>query len=123
MLLVRIFFNHLLFLYLLLFLATSNITKIIEMNMKSTLVILAVSATAVGAFQAATSSHRARTSLSMGGFLEGRGQKITIREDEDNAMWIDDGAGGRKAEPKKPEPKKPVKVEAKKEGFKFPWDK
>jgi hypothetical protein len=90
--------------------------------MKSTLVILALSATAAGAFQAAISSNRAKTSLAMGGFLEGRGQKITIREDEDNAMWFDDGAGGRK-EPKKPEPKKPVKAEAKKEGFKFPWDK
>jgi hypothetical protein len=25
-----------------------------------------------------------------GGFLEGRGAKITIREDEDNAMWIEE---------------------------------
>ena len=26
----------------------------------------------------------------------GKGKKITIREDEDNAMWVDDGKGGRK---------------------------
>lgn len=34
-----------------------------------------------------------------GGFLEGRGKKITIREDEDNAMWIDEdeATGERKA--------------------------
>ncbi|KAL3759138.1 hypothetical protein ACHAWU_008590 [Discostella pseudostelligera] len=96
------------------------------MNMKSTLAIFALTATAAGAFQAAPSSHRASPSaLCMGGFLEGRGQKITIREDEDAAMWFDDGAGGRKpSEPKKPEPKKPVKKEAAKGGaFKFPWDK
>ena len=65
------------------------------------------------------------SSLAMGGFLEGRGAKITVREDEDNAMWVDDGTGGRaSAEPKKPEPKKPVKKDAPKSGgFKFPWDK
>lgn len=90
--------------------------------MKSTLIIIALSATTAGAFQAAPISKRVTTSLS-GGFLEGKGQKITIREDEDAAMWFDDGAGGRKAEPKKPEPKKPVKKEANKAAFKFPWDK
>ena len=25
-----------------------------------------------------------------GGFLEGKGARITIREDEDNAMWVDE---------------------------------
>ena len=59
----------------------------------------------------------------MGGFLEGRGKRITIRDDEDNAMWIEDpkdknnrlpGNGKKKEEPKKPEAKKSA-------GFKFPW--
>lgn len=93
-------------------------------TMKSTLTILALSATAAGAFQAAPISQRSSSALAMGGFLEGRGQKITIREDEDNAMWFgDEPAGGKKAAPKKPEPKKPVKAEAKKGAIKFPWDK
>lgn len=26
----------------------------------------------------------------------GKGKRITVREDEDNAMWVDDGSGGRK---------------------------
>jgi len=61
----------------------------------------------------------------MGGFLEGKGKRITIRDEEDGAMWFDDGSGGRIAsEPKKPDPKKPVAKETKKSGgFKFPWDK
>ena len=92
--------------------------------MKSTLAILAL-VTATSAFSPAPRmAQQQSTSLLMGGFLEGRGAKITIREDEDNAMWIDDGTGGRlpgsgkpKTEPKKPEPKK------KSGGFKFPWDK
>lgn len=29
-------------------------------------------------------------------FLEGKGKRITIREDEDNAMWIEDKDGNRK---------------------------
>ena len=33
-------------------------------------------------------------------WLEGRGKKITIRQDEDNAMWIEE------PKPKKPTPKK-----------------
>ena len=89
------------------------------------LAIIALSVTAVGAFQAVPVSPRASSALGMGGFLEGKGKKITIRDDEDAAMWIDDGSGGRvPSEPKKPDPKKPVQKEAKKGGgFKFPWDK
>ncbi|KAL7534332.1 hypothetical protein ACHAXR_005801 [Thalassiosira sp. AJA248-18] len=90
--------------------------------MKTTLAIIALSATAAGAFTA-PASPRTSPALGMGGFLEGRGAKITIRDDEDNAMWIDDGAGGRtpSEKPKKPAPK--PKAETKKPGFKFPWDK
>ena len=92
--------------------------------MKSTtFAIVALSVTAASAFQA-TPAARTSSALAMGGFLEGRGQKVTIRDDEDGAMWFDDGSGGRVAsEPKKPDPKKPVAKEEKKGGFKFPWDK
>lgn len=31
-----------------------------------------------------------------GDFLEGRGAKITIRQDEDNAMWIEEPADDKK---------------------------
>lgn len=31
-----------------------------------------------------------------GGFLDGAGARITIREDEDNAMWIDEPADKKK---------------------------
>ena len=93
--------------------------------MKTSAAII-LSATAATAFQAGPIFPQTAQSsaLSMGGFLEGRGAKITVREDEDNAMWVDDGSGGRaSAEPKKPDPKKPVKKdEPKKGGFKFPWD-
>jgi hypothetical protein len=88
-----------------------------------------LSATAASAFQAGPIFPRATqtSALSMGGFLEGKGAKITVREDEDNAMWIDDGSGGRgsAAATKKPDPKKPVKKDEPKKsgGFKFPWDK
>ncbi|KAL3785851.1 hypothetical protein ACHAW5_011220 [Stephanodiscus triporus] len=107
--------------------------------MKSTLAIIALCVASAGAFQAAapmiisprtssSSSSSSSSALSMSGFLEGRGAKITIRDDEDNAMWFDDGSGGRKPaeKPKKPDPKKPVKKETTKAaggGFKFPWDK
>lgn len=30
------------------------------------------------------------------GVFGGRGKKVTIREDEDNDMWIEDDKGGRK---------------------------
>mmetsp|Transcript_20900 Transcript_20900/g.35940 ORF Transcript_20900/g.35940 Transcript_20900/m.35940 type:complete len:90 (+) Transcript_20900:58-327(+) len=89
--------------------------------MKTTLAIL-LSATAVGAFQTARVTPRSSTALN--NFLDGKGSRITVRDDEDAAMWFDDGTGGRvPSEPKKPAPKKPVKKEAKKGGFKFPWDK
>eukprot|EP00584_Thalassiosira_punctigera_P023695 CAMPEP_0172549342 /NCGR_PEP_ID=MMETSP1067-20121228/18463_1 /TAXON_ID=265564 ORGANISM="Thalassiosira punctigera, Strain Tpunct2005C2" /NCGR_SAMPLE_ID=MMETSP1067 /ASSEMBLY_ACC=CAM_ASM_000444 /LENGTH=95 /DNA_ID=CAMNT_0013336721 /DNA_START=61 /DNA_END=348 /DNA_ORIENTATION=+ len=95
--------------------------------MKSSLAIFALSVTAAGAFQTGPASPRTSSALGMGGFLEGRGAKVTIRDDEDNAMWFDDGSGGRvPSEPKKPDPKKPVKNEPeskKSGGFKFPWDK
>jgi len=96
--------------------------------MKSTLAIFALSVTAAGAFQAACpkTASSSSSALPMSGFLEGRGAKITIRDDEDNAMWFDDGSGGRQPseKPKKPDPKKPVKKETKAAaGFKFPWDK
>jgi len=89
--------------------------------------VILLSATATSAFQALPIFPKtaASSALGMGGFLEGRGAKITVRDDEDNAMWVDDGSGGRaSAGPKKPDPKKPVKKdEPKKGGFKFPWDK
>mmetsp|Transcript_23577 Transcript_23577/g.56893 ORF Transcript_23577/g.56893 Transcript_23577/m.56893 type:complete len:94 (-) Transcript_23577:526-807(-) len=93
--------------------------------MKSSLALVALSITAAGAFQAVPVSPRTASSsaLGMGGFLEGRGKRVTIRDDEDAAMYFDDGKGGRTpSEPKKPDPKKPVKKESK-PGFKFPWDK
>ena len=50
-------------------------------------------------------------------------QFLYRRDDEDDAMWIDDGSGGRaSAGPKKAEPKKDTKKAPKKGGFKFPWD-
>eukprot|EP00804_Cyclotella_cryptica_P011357 CCRYP_016356-RA/>CCRYP_016356-RA protein AED:0.24 eAED:-0.46 QI:0/-1/0/1/-1/1/1/0/93 len=88
--------------------------------------IIILSATAVSAFHTGPIFPQAasKTSLGMGGFLEGKGKRITVREDEDAAMWFDDGSGGQSsAGPKKPEPKKPVKSEPKKGGFKFPWEK
>ena len=90
----------------------------------STLVTLALSATAASAFQT-TPVSRTSSALGMGGFLEGGGAKVTIRDDEDGAMWIDDGAGGRTpSEKPKNVPKKPVAKDTKKSGgFKFPWDK
>ena len=77
-------------------------------------------------------------STSLQGFTDGRAPRITIREDEDAAMWIDEKPA--KSPAKKPEAKKPAakapaakKVEAKKApasgskptagGFKFPWEK
>ena len=95
-------------------------------TMKSTLATIALSVASVGAFQVVNIPPRSNSALSMSGFLEGRGAKITIRDEEDAAMWFDDGAGGRKPseKPKKPDPKKPVKKETKASaGFKFPWDK
>ena len=32
-----------------------------------------------------------------GGFLNGRGARITIRDDEDNAMWVETPDGKRKS--------------------------
>jgi hypothetical protein len=85
------------------------------------------SATAASAFQVGPIFPKttSTSALGMGGFLEGKGAKITVRDDEDAAMWVDDGSGGRaSAEPKKPAPKKPVaKDPPKKGGFKMPWDK
>ena len=86
----------------------------------------AIVLTAVGgaaAFQATPASIRTSSALNMGGFLEGKGKRITIRDDEDAAMWFDDGSGGRvpSEKPKTPEPKKTPKKKA--PGFKFPWDK
>jgi len=92
--------------------------------MKFTLAVLALSVTAAGAFQAGPVSPRTSSALAMGGFLDGRGAKVTIRDEEDSDMWFDDKKKGRVAsEPKKPDPKKPVAAEPKKKGgFKFPWD-
>ena len=94
--------------------------------MKSTLAIVALYITATSAFTAAPRTVVTKTSaLKMGGFLEGKGNRITIRDDEDDAMWIEDpkdkktrlpGSGKKKEAPKKPEAKKSA-------GFKFPWDK
>lgn len=77
--------------------------------MKSTIAVLLL-ATSASAFAPVAPKSAASTELNMGlfdafspkkpapkqepsggeGFLEGRGKKITIREDEDNAMWIDE---------------------------------
>ena len=83
--------------------------------MKSILSLLLV-AVAVRGFAPVQQPARASTSLDMGLFdgfkpkkkepekiggmdasvFGGRGKKITIREDEDNAMWIEDDNGDRK---------------------------
>jgi len=84
-----------------------------------------LSATTASAFTAGPIFPRTSTAL-YGGFLEGKGAKITVRDDEDAAMWIDDGSGGRASADKKPDPKKPVKNDDEpkaKGGFKWPWDK
>jgi hypothetical protein len=65
--------------------------------------------------------------LHMGGFLEGKGKKITVREDEDAAMWVEEPAS-KKKEPKKSAPAKKKaaakgKAEPKAGAFKFPWQK
>ena len=66
--------------------------------------------------------------LHMGGFLEGKGKKITVREDEDAAMWVEEPAS-KKKEPKKSAPaaKKAATAKGKSEpkggAFKFPWQK
>ena len=83
--------------------------------MKSVLSLLLV-VTAVSGFAPVQQPARASTSLEMGLFdgfkpkkkepekiggmdvsvFGGRGKKITVREDEDNAMWIEDEKGERK---------------------------
>lgn len=65
--------------------------------------------------------------LHMGGFLEGKGKKITVREDEDAAMWVEEPAA-KKKEPKKSAPAKKAAAKGKSEpkqagAFKFPWQK
>ena len=104
-----------------------NLTQIFAKPITTMKFTAAIILTAVGgaaAFQATPSPLRTSSALKMGGFLEGKGSRITVREDEDNAMWFDDGAGGRvpseKPKGKAAEPKKEPK---KKGGFKFPWDK
>ena len=93
--------------------------KTSTMKLSAAIVLTAVGGAA--AFTATPSSIRT-SALNMGGFLEGKGKKITVREDEDAAMWFDDGAGGRT--PSEKPKKEPVKKEPKKSGgFKFPWDK
>mmetsp|Transcript_12812 Transcript_12812/g.28184 ORF Transcript_12812/g.28184 Transcript_12812/m.28184 type:complete len:99 (+) Transcript_12812:61-357(+) len=84
--------------------------------MKSTVAALVLLASGASAFAPAppTSSSSSSSQLGMGlldafapkpkppsapqegggGFLSGRGKKITIREDEDNAMWIEDDKTG-----------------------------
>lgn len=58
-------------------------------TMKPTLAFLALSFGVASAFQVAPVS-RTPSALGMGGFLEGKGSRITIRDDEDGAMWIED---------------------------------
>lgn len=91
--------------------------------MKPTLAFLVLSFGVASAFQVAPVS-RTSSALGMGGFLDGKGKRITIRDDEDSAMWIEDkkAPGGRvPSEPKKKE--EPKKTKPKSGGFKFPWDK
>jgi|Transcript_26259 hypothetical protein len=92
--------------------------------MKFTAAITLAAIGGAAAFTATPSPLRTSSALNMGGFLEGKGKKITIRDDEDGDMWFDDGAGGRvpseKPKGKAAEPKKEPK---KSPGFKFPWDK
>ncbi|EJK46213.1 hypothetical protein THAOC_35131 [Thalassiosira oceanica] len=76
--------------------------------MKTQLAVLATVLASASAFAPSSADQRSSTAL---------------KDDEDNAMWIDDGSGGRaSAAPKKPEPKKDTKKAPKKGGFKFPWD-
>jgi len=92
--------------------------------MKSTLATFALSLGAAGAFQVGQVSPRTSSALGMGGFLDGGGKKVTIRDDEDNDMWMEDKKvkGGRiQTDPKKKA--EPAKKEKKSGGFKFPWDK
>jgi hypothetical protein len=79
--------------------------------------ILLVLVATSGAFQVARQSSVSTTSLSMGlfdspkkkpekpkskSFLEGGGAKITVRLEEDNAMWVEE----KKDDKKKKDPKK-----------------
>ena len=64
--------------------------------------------------------------LFMGGFLEGKGTKITVREDEDKAMWMDEPAKKKQDKAKKSAPAKKAVAKKKSESkaeFKFPWQK
>lgn len=111
--------------------------------MKATLAALAF-VTASSAFQIVepiSSRSSSFSALSMAGFLDGKGKKVTIREDEDEKMWFDLPKKKKvvaplvktaapvkavaKKGPAKPDLKKkpPVKEAPKAAGFKFPWDK
>lgn len=91
------------------------------MKLSAAIVLTAVGGAA--AFQATPAPLRTSSALNMGGFLEGKGSRITIREDEDAAMWFDDGNGGRTPSEKPKAAAEPKKEPKKKGGFKFPWDK
>jgi hypothetical protein len=79
-----------------------------------------------------TTTQRVITTSLEGGFTDGKAPRITIRDDEDAAMWVEEPAKKKQpnkpASPKKAAAKKPV---AKKEepnkptasSFKFPWQK
>ena len=95
----------------------------------SVLAVVAISAGNGAAFVIQNPRAPRTSSLNMG-FLEGKGAKITVREDEDNAMWVDEPKEKKKPDAKKAAPKKPM---AKKQGtekkaaaapaFKLPWQK
>ncbi len=97
--------------------------------MKTSAAIVLLAAAQAAAFTGPATSRTTPSSTSLNSFLEGRGAKITIREDEDNAMWFGDEYTKKeepKAAGKKPAAKKGApKAEAPKKtgGFKFPWDK
>ena len=70
-----------------------------------------------------------QSSTALQGFLDGKAPRITIRDDEDAAMWIEDPKDKKKpaAAAKKAPAKKAVKAQSdsKKQqpAFKFPWQK
>lgn len=103
------------------------------MNKLIALVLCLIAVTAsCSAFVIQPSLQRTATALSSG-FLDGKGRKITVRDDEDDAMWMPEEAPAKKAAApkkkaaaKKSPPKRGAvakKAAPKAAAFKFPWDK
>jgi len=111
--------------------------SIMKTTLSCIMVVAAMSATSGDAFVIQNPHQSRHTALHMGGFLEGKGNRITVREDEDAAMWIEDPKKAKKPAAKKATTKpvakkattKPVAKKAGSEkkaaapAFKFPWQK